>query len=142
MFANALSSRVFKQISTILLLIILINPIQVYAQNSSQINLEKNSFNEQPAAALSGYSASLGSPTPPVGSKEFVWAVNGIKPGPGQEIGTIYLSGCWKADKVANAKATDKNGKALKVTVQRGGPKVNKIQVENINDKKLPVSIQ
>ncbi|HSR52646.1 MAG TPA: RHS repeat-associated core domain-containing protein [Acidobacteriota bacterium] len=89
-----------------------------------------------------GYSARLTSPTPPSGSMSFIWEVEGSKPGPGEEIGYVELSGCWVAGQVVAATATDRHGDDVPVTVHQGGPRINRIQAADLTDERLPVAIR
>lgn len=94
-----------------------------------------------PADGKAAYSAALSSPIPPNASSIFVWDVDGIKDGPGTEIGAIYLSGCWTTDDVLSIEAVDNSGNLLPATWKTTGPYSDQIEVKLIKDKKLPIQV-
>jgi RHS repeat-associated protein len=83
-------------------------------------------------AAFAAYSVGVNSPTPPLAASTFVWTFSGVKPGPGQEISNVVLSGCWNASQVSSVKAS--SGSA-------GVEKTGTIKVESISDTSLPLTI-
>lgn len=84
------------------------------------------------ANAITGYSAVLSSPTPPASSTTYTWDVSGVKPGPGQEISHVDITGCWDANDVASLTAN--NGEE---EVKSDGT----LKVDNLQDDDLPLTV-
>jgi|GEM_PF-5431668 len=77
-----------------------------------------------------GYSAQLTSPVSP--SKTYTWEVTGSKPGPGQEISHLVISGCWDRSKVSVLSAT------------AGSPEIKddgSLKIDSLQDIDLPITI-
>jgi hypothetical protein len=68
----------------------------------------------------------------PGSDDDYTWTISGCKPGHGQEISYLLITGCWTRQDIVSV-----NASAGKVEIRSDGS----VKIDNLRDKDLPLSV-